>query len=133
MAHGLETRVPFLDNSLVDYLMTISTKTRFKNCTPKALIQKIASKILPDKIIKRTDKMGFPVPLKKIIKNNKDYFYDLINKSISKRRPFLNKNFFKKKELLDLPLREIWGLISLELWYQQYFDSFTKIKKSYYL
>ena len=42
-------------------------------------------------------------------------------------------NFFKKKELLDLPLREIWGLISLELWYQQYFDSFTKIKKSYYL
>ena len=53
----------------------------------------------------------------------------MINKSISKRRPFLNKNFLKKNELLNLPVREIWGLISLELWYQQYFDNFTKIKK----
>ena len=133
MAHGLETRVPFLDNGLVDYLITINIKTKFKNCTPKALIQKIAKKILPDRISKRTDKMGFPVPLKKIIEDNKDYFTDLINNSITKRRPFLNKNYFRKNELLDLPVREIWGLISLELWYQQYFDSFSKIKKKYCL
>ena len=129
MAHGLETRVPFLDNEFVDYISTIKRNEKYVNCRPKSLIINIAKKILPKKISSRTNKMGFPVPLKQIIINNKDFFYDLINTSINKKRPFLNTNFFKKRQFLTLPTREIWGLISLELWYQQYFDKFNQLKK----
>jgi asparagine synthase (glutamine-hydrolysing) len=62
MAHGLETRVPFLDNDLVDFAMKVPVKLKLKNMSdiirinenePGSKIQKYFSKTNDGKVILR--------------------------------------------------------------------------------
>ncbi len=61
MAHGLEVRVPILDNALVDFALAQPTG---QHVTPetKALLQALARKRLPEAVWNRP-KHGFSVPL----------------------------------------------------------------------
>jgi len=63
MAHGVESRVPFLDHPLVELLATIPSNIKFQNGELKRLLRTGFSDRLPPAILDRKDKMGFPVPL----------------------------------------------------------------------
>src|SRR5438105_10539086 len=63
MAHGLESRVPFLDHPLVELAATMPASVKFKNGTMKNALRQAMHQRIPDSILDRTDKMGFPVPL----------------------------------------------------------------------
>ena len=56
MAFGLESRVPFLDNELVDLSMSIPSKEKFDGHNLKEYSLKHLNK-LPKEIINRKDKM----------------------------------------------------------------------------
>jgi len=60
MRNSLEVRTPFLDFNLVDYMFSVESKIKVGN-TNKYLLKQIASKYIPEKIIKRTKK-GFNSP-----------------------------------------------------------------------
>lgn len=60
MAHGVETRNPFLDFRLVDTAFSINSNLKVGN-TNKHLLKKVASKYLPKEIINR-QKKGFNSP-----------------------------------------------------------------------
>ncbi len=61
MAHGLEIRVPFLDNQVVDTAFAIEEKIKFKGKMPKELLIESFGDILPKQIWDRP-KMGFSFP-----------------------------------------------------------------------
>jgi asparagine synthase (glutamine-hydrolysing) len=63
MAHGIESRVPFLDHPLVELAATIPANIKFQNGELKRLLRVAFSNKLPQAIRERKDKMGFPVPL----------------------------------------------------------------------
>ena len=63
MAHGLESRVPLLDHRLIELAATIPADIKFRDGDMKHVFKNATRPILPDKIVDRTDKMGFPVPL----------------------------------------------------------------------
>ena len=64
MAHGLESRVPFLDHPLVELAATMPADVKFKDGDDEARASSARSAtVLPDAIVERKDKMGFPVPL----------------------------------------------------------------------
>ena len=65
MAHGLETRVPFLDIDLVEFLSSIPSTQKLKS-DGKYYLKKIAEKYLSKDLIYR-DKFYFPVPPLKIL------------------------------------------------------------------
>lgn len=58
-AFGLEARAPFTDQRIVDYALALPVTER----VGKRHLREAVRGIVPDAIIDRTDKMGFPSPL----------------------------------------------------------------------
>ena len=69
MAHGLEIRVPFLDNVSIETAFSIDAKTKFKHATAKQLIINSFENILPQAVWNRP-KMGFSFPFNEWLKNS---------------------------------------------------------------
>ena len=69
MSHGLEVRVPFLDEDFQDIVQSIAPEIRFNRNHPKKLLIDSFSEILPSAIKNRT-KMGFTFPLQQWMKEN---------------------------------------------------------------
>lgn len=61
MAHSLETRVPLLDNELVDFVSTLPWKLLFDGTTGKIVFRESVRPLVPDSIY-RKPKMGFGPP-----------------------------------------------------------------------
>lgn len=61
MAHSLETRVPFLDNDLVDYALTIPASRKLHGQSSKDLFRRAMSSRLPEQVTHRA-KTGFTPP-----------------------------------------------------------------------
>ena len=93
MAHGLESRVPFLDHPLVEFAATIPADIKFKAGKQKHLLKDTFKKYLSNEIIDRRDKMGFPVPLKQWLENDiKEFFIDTMSSIKSKNRAYINSD-----------------------------------------
>ena len=75
MAHGLEIRVPFLDNEVIRPVFSMSEKIKFNNKIPKEILIKAFADELPDEIWKRK-KMGFSFPFAEWLRNS-EYFANL--------------------------------------------------------
>ena len=124
MAHGLESRVPLLDHPLVEFAATVPADMKFKGGKMKHLLKQVFAEELPGEILKRRDKMGFPVPLKEWFEHDlKDFAMDTFSTMAAKHRPYINshavlKNFGKEARFS----RKTWGLLSFELWHQQFHD-----------
>ena len=130
MAHGIESRVPFLDHRLVEFAATIPADVKFRNGSMKPLIKSVFAKELPKEIINRRDKMGFPVPLTEWYKTDlNNYISDVFQMMAEKDRPYVNSDIIKENYVGDKPFsRKTWGLLSLELWYQQFHDQAQKYR-----
>ena len=82
---------------------------------------------LPNQISNRKDKMGFPVPLNLWLKRGglaRDLIGDIFSSQKAKNRPYLREKF-KLDNILDhqnIYGRNIWALLSLELWHQHFVD-----------
>jgi asparagine synthase (glutamine-hydrolysing) len=88
------------------------------------------NKDLPLEIATRRDKMGFPVPLKEWFSNDlRDFIFDVFQTQKSRSRRYFNSDAilanFDKSERFS---RKVWGLLSLELWHQQFHDKAAKYK-----
>ena len=62
MAHGMEVRVPFLDQHFRETLKAISPSLKFDSAQPKGLLVNSFRQLLPEAVWKRP-KMGFTFPL----------------------------------------------------------------------
>ncbi len=62
MAYSLESRLPFLDNRLVESAFSLTDDERIKNGISKYKLREIAKNRIPTQILERTDKMGFVSP-----------------------------------------------------------------------
>jgi asparagine synthase (glutamine-hydrolysing) len=60
MAASVETRVPFIENGLIDFGMHLQARHRVTGSTTKPLLKKIAENYIPRENIYKT-KLGFPV------------------------------------------------------------------------
>jgi len=69
MAHGLEVRVPFLDDEVIRPLIAMEEKIKFSGQNPKQLIIDSFKDLLPEEVWNRK-KMGFSFPFAKWMKSN---------------------------------------------------------------
>jgi len=127
MAHGVEARVPFLDHPLVEFAATIPAHIKFKGGELKRLLRVAFGSQLPAAILERKDKMGFPVPLNLWLRQGgvaRDFIGDILNSERAKNRPYLKPGFSVDKALDGQGAygRNLWALISLELWFRQFID-----------
>lgn len=128
MAHGVEARVPFLDHQLVEFVATIPADIKFHNGELKRLLKTVFANQLPTAIRDRKDKMGFPVPLNLWLKRGgpaRDYIGDILGSQCARTRPYLGHSL-SIDAVLDSQStygRNLWALLSLELWHRQFVDS----------
>ena len=73
MCHGLEVRVPFLDEDFQNFSQSIDPEIRFNKKQPKKVLIDSFSDILPNEIWDRP-KMGFSFPLQDWMRNHKEVF-----------------------------------------------------------
>lgn len=96
MAHGLEVRVPYLDEDIVEYVEKLSQSFKVKYGIRKRLHRKVCERYLPKKVMNRK-KLGFHTPvdewfrksvggrLNKTLMNNESQIYGYIkHKSVNK-------------------------------------------------
>lgn len=62
MAHGIESRMPFMDFRLVEFLATVPSCYKIHNGWTKYIARLAFDGKLPDKVVWRRDKMGWPTP-----------------------------------------------------------------------
>lgn len=124
MSVSIESRVPLLDRRIVDLISRMPAGMKFKGGEMKYLLKKTVKNIIPEKIIKRKDKMGFPVPLHLWSKNKgKDFMMDVLLSKKAKERNIINTQHIEKIITEEQPFsRGLWGILSLELWYNQFID-----------
>ncbi|MBO5021065.1 MAG: asparagine synthase (glutamine-hydrolyzing), partial [Clostridia bacterium] len=72
MANSLELRVPFLDKKVMELAGTIPLDCRVNTVTTKLALRKAAEKTLPERTATK-DKLGFPVPIRVWLKEDKYY------------------------------------------------------------
>ncbi|MGZ4036061.1 MAG: asparagine synthetase B family protein, partial [Bacteroidia bacterium] len=122
MALALEIRVPFIDYTLVEYVLGIPDKYK-KPTSPKKLLVDSLGDLLPSEIVNRP-KMGFTFPWKQWMKNELKTFCEQKMASLSKRKSFNEKGVMKMWTdfLSDNPRitwSRIWYLVVLENWLQE--------------
>src|SRR3974377_95533 len=68
MAHSLETRVPFLDHRLVEFMATVHRDVKMEGYTRKSVLRNTIGKRLPPALL-RAPKRGFSLPLREWFKD----------------------------------------------------------------
>ncbi|NVO20137.1 MAG: asparagine synthase (glutamine-hydrolyzing) [Bacteroidetes bacterium] len=124
MAVSIESRVPLLDRRIVDLISRMPAGMKFKGGEMKYLLKKTIRDLIPEPIMKRKDKMGFPVPLHIWSKNKAhDFIMDTLLSKAARERNIINTKYIEKLINSEQPFsRGLWGLLSLELWFNQFID-----------
>ncbi|HOY40454.1 MAG TPA: asparagine synthase (glutamine-hydrolyzing) [Chitinophagales bacterium] len=124
MLYSLESRVPFLDNNLVDYALNIDDSLKHKHGINKYILKEVLYTYLPKNLFERP-KWGFAVPISKWLKTN---LYFLIEKYLSKEciekyniihfkaADDIVKRFIKGEEYLYV---RIWVMLLLHWWLEE--------------
>jgi asparagine synthase (glutamine-hydrolysing) len=66
MTFNIETRLPFLDYRLVEFLLNLPAVYKIHNGYSKWILRESMSNILPEKNRLRKDKIGFAAPQKEL-------------------------------------------------------------------
>jgi asparagine synthase (glutamine-hydrolysing) len=127
MATSIESRVPFLDHVLVEYVASLPSRWKLAGLTTKRLLREAVKGLLPDRILERP-KMGFPVPFGNWMRGPwQNVVRDVLLDRRTRERGVTNP------QAVDQLLRahakgetdgsdRIWSLLNLELWFRTFID-----------
>ena len=128
MSHSLETRIPFLDNELVDFVFNIPPGLKLKDSNGKYILKKAMKSRLPKNVIEKK-KQGFATgTYETYLRELREYAQQKLPEGN------LIKEGYFKKEYIDRILNElpnprlrlhydvIWNLLTFEIWYEIYIN-----------
>ncbi len=124
MANSIESRVPFLDHTLVEFAATVPPRLKLKWLTGKYLLKKTMKDLLPEEVITRK-KYGFTPPVTTWIdKHIKREAINLLLDSDSTYDIYFNRNYLKRI-LYDTTKRhynKIFPLLMFAYWHKNYIE-----------
>ena len=125
MAVSLESRLPLLDHRLVEFVCSVPAPLRFAGGEPKRLLREALRGRVPDEILSRKDKMGFPVPIYEWFRDQlRPFVEDVLLGPTSRQRGFFDAAQVERAVRSERPFgRTVWGLVSMELWFRRFFDA----------
>ena len=128
MAHSIESRVPLLDNEVVEFASRLPSGLKIRNGRRKHILKEAAAGLLPAEILNRR-KQGFAVPVGAWFRGNlRELFSDVLLSPRARQRGYFEPRFIERlvREHVsgrrDHTLR-LWALVVFELWHRHYLDS----------
>ena len=129
MANSLELRVPFLDKEVFKVASTIPTRLRVNKKNTKYAMRQAAMRHLPPETAQKK-KLGFPVPTREWLKDEKYYniVKDMFNSDTAKK--FFNSDVLigfldEHYQLKEDNSRKVWTIYIFLVWYKIYFEGDT--------
>jgi asparagine synthase (glutamine-hydrolysing) len=125
MHYSLEARVPFLDHRIVEYALNLSPSLKFRNGTPKYILNRILYKYMPKDFFNRPKK-GFDIPLAKWLRKElKSLITDNLNEGVIKKYDVVdgaqvNELLARFDNGADYLFNRIWLLIVLHKWLRKF-------------
>jgi asparagine synthase (glutamine-hydrolysing) len=127
MAHSIESRVPILDNEVIEFAARLPASFKIKDGRRKHILKEALRPMLPAGILDRR-KQGFGVPLGVWFRGGlTDLFADVLSSARTEQRGYFESSFIRRliREHLagnrDHTAR-LWQLLVFELWHRQYLD-----------
>ncbi|MEO6707248.1 MAG: asparagine synthase (glutamine-hydrolyzing) [Ginsengibacter sp.] len=126
MAFGIETRVPFYDHKLMEYVAGFAPDQLIDGSS-KSLIRKSFKGRVPATVLDQKGKFGFPSPIDHALKSDekgKELFFDLYRNTPllhAKETEQLGIDFYNGKA----DLSTFWRVLSYMIWYDIFF---TQVK-----
>jgi asparagine synthase (glutamine-hydrolysing) len=125
MAHSVESRLPFLDYRLVEFVTACSDSYKIGNGTTKRLLRKGMERNLPPQIAQRQDKMGFVTPEQVWLCDQQGaYFSDWLKSKEDLARSILSETSIQRAHRI-LQKRErynrfAWRTLSMVMWAERF-------------
>jgi asparagine synthase (glutamine-hydrolysing) len=129
MANSLETRSPFLDHKLIEFVSTLPSEYKMNLINTKYILKDTFKDMLPQKIRKR-GKMGFSIPLGLWMRQKLKKRFE--ETCLSEKS--LNTGLFDREKLLKLwdehqNLKKdhgykLWAIFVFFVWFRKYFNDF---------
>lgn len=122
MANSIESRSPFLEHTLVDFVSRIDNNLLLKGDTPKYITKNLYYKLNPT-IEKETQKRGFSIPIGSWILDHdmNDIAKYLLEGEVVKKE-IVSKNGINKviQDFVKSPInyKLLWNLLMLEVWFR---------------
>jgi asparagine synthase (glutamine-hydrolysing) len=127
MAHSLETRAPFLDRELVDFVLTVPVEMKLQARKSKDLFRKAMSVSLPEEVTSR-EKTGFTPPQAAWFRSSQgDYVQEILLSERARDRGIFRVEFVRetiadhRTGKADRRLL-IWTMLCLEWWHRTFVD-----------
>jgi asparagine synthase (glutamine-hydrolysing) len=125
MAASIESRVPFLDNRLIDLAFRLPEQAKVAGNKTKLVMRQAMEDRLPREILRRP-KMGFPTPVGRWLGGSqKSWIEDCALDPERLSAPFFNDGYVRR--IADQHLRgqvdhteRLWAIINVEVWARHY-------------
>lgn len=124
MAHSVETRLPFLDYRLVEFILGLPDDYKLSKGVTKNVLRESMTNILPQKVRLRMTKLGFVTPEEVWMRENSEFFTTKLKESIELSNGLLNNNclrlwndFLNNNRAFDF---KFWEMISFANWMNRF-------------
>jgi len=126
MAASIESRVPFLDHRLVEFVNRLPVDLKLRGWTTKYILRRAMRDRLPERILSRR-KMGFPVPVGGWFRGE---FRHILDEYVLSERA-LSRGIFNAEFVRRLAARHfagenhaerLWMLVNFEIWHRRFID-----------
>lgn len=127
MAFSLESRVPYLDQELVEYILSLPEDALIRGGWSRAIARDAIVGLVPDKIRLRRKKIGFTTPESRWIKARRAVFQSLVNSPAFQSRKYWDGRAVADELRAALAGRRTWNMffwrvINVELWLRVFFE-----------
>jgi asparagine synthase (glutamine-hydrolysing) len=128
MAHSIESRVPLLDQRVVDFAASLPGDLKIRHGVRKYLLKQLAYRLVPRALLDRP-KQGFGVPIGHWFRGSlREAFGDILASPTARQRDYFDYRFVDRILTEHLSGRRdhalrLWQLLVFEQWHRQYVDS----------
>jgi len=128
MAHSIETRLPFMDYRLVEFVFLLPGEFKVRSGNGKALLRESVREVVPPVVADSPRKRGFPVPIREWFRNQpEETVHPVLLTDECRRRGLLDPKALRRalerhrSGKVDLS-NQIFRWLTLELWCRQVLD-----------
>ena len=124
MAVSLETRVPFLDPSVIEFSAALPLEYKIRDGVSKWVLREVLYKYVPKDLIERP-KMGFGVPLAEWLRGPlRDWAEELLEEQRLQQEGFFNVALVRKKWQEHLTGKrnwhhQLWNVLMFQTWLEK--------------